>query len=345
MSETEPTGLRIFLFGNRGYTSRILESFLARGENVVGICTKNDHQPWKARVKDAARAAVISMGLYWKDEFFQPGPFARFESPRRIAERAGVSVFCSKGVRSEEFEASVKNLDIDLMLIAGFHRLIPNNIIQAPRIGIVNLHPSLLPKHRGGTPSRWVIRNGERETGITAHLVTEKFDRGDILLQERIPVEENDTWGDLEDRMAACIPELAGRVLQKAKTGRLTGTSQNADEASYEKPMKGEKLEIDWTESAENIRRLCYSVRPLTGGMTCIGDRRLCVWDVGVLEEVGPGRRPGEIREIDSTGCPVVECGDGGARITRFLDRGRVVEASTVVRRIQIQTGAVFGIR
>ena len=335
--------------GTLGYASKITEGFIASGETVVGVCCRNDAglDTWPARLvrgaKRRIRATVVGLGAYDKPLFVYKRPFEKLSSPAKIASRHKIPVLDPRELRTAGFEATLAGLTPDIVLVAGFRRLIPPNIIKVPRKAIINFHPSLLPKHRGGTPSRWVIRHGQRETGVTAHFVNEEYDCGDIVVQEALSVGADETYGDLELRLSDLAVTLAHRVVEMAKRGTLVGVPQPHQLASKEPSYKGHFQDIQWHLSAREARQTCYAIRPQSGGMTTFGSRPICVWDLDVCEGASNASPPGTVTEIDDQGHLVVSCGTGTAKITSFLHSGTVVPARKLVRRFGIDVGSVFG--
>ncbi len=341
IAKIREANLRIFVMGNKGYASKILQTLLLRKVDVVGICCRKDY-PLRVKLKESVRAKVIKWGLYNKELFQFQNPFERYESPRKIAASNRIPVLYAGAIKKPEFENTLRMLNPDLILVAGFHRLIPANIIRIPKLAIINFHPSLLPKHRGGTPNRWIIRNGEKETGITVHFLDEKFDTGDIICQEKIDVNPNDTWGDVEHRLVDLSIVLLDQILEKIKKGTLNGTPQQECLATYESSYKGDHTVIDWSLSAHEIKQICYAIKPLSGGMTKLGMNKFCIWEVIELERHDPNASPGEIIEIDNENCPIVACGEGQIKIVQFLSNGRIVRASKIVKQMKLQRGFSF---
>lgn len=342
----EATGLRIFLMGTGGYASIILDKLLERGEEVVGVCCnqKPSRQGLKTRIVRSSRKIgsrmLDNMGIYIPRGFTFQSPFNGIDMPADIALPHGIPVFSPRLLRAELFENQLRKLGCDVMLVAGFRRLIPPNIISLARYAM-NLHTSLLPKHRGGTPTRWVIRNGESETGVTIHELSEKYDTGRIVLQESLKVYSHDTYGELEMRLAHLASKMALKVLDMAATGTLSSYPQNEEAATYEPSYKDSWQWIDWMTSAEDVRRTCYAIRPLSGGFTSLSQSTLCVWDGEDVDGNTDDVRPGSIIEIAS-GLPVVACGSGAFLISEFLVGGRILTADTIVKRVGMKVGSLF---
>lgn len=334
------SGLRIFIFGNRGYSSLIIDNFLSRGETVAGVCSKI---PGDFLGGDTLKLFSRIFGLPKREDFMFCDPFARFPFPHTLAARYKIPFFSSRLLNSAIFEEKLRELKIDLILVAGFHRRIPPGIISIPRIAAVNLHPSLLPRHRGGTPNRWVIRNGETRTGVTAHLLEEKVDSGAILMQKAVEVGRAESWGELELRIADLMVVVAGEVAQKIQTGTYDLFAQDETEATYEPAFKGAFQVIDWALPAEEILRICLAVKPKSSGITSYKGNRLCVWNAEPVERENFLVQPGAILGIDRYGNPIVACGKDAVRISHFLRAGRIVDAAALVRKLKIRPGDFFG--
>lgn len=333
------SGLKIFIMGNRGYASKLLDDFIKKGEQVVGISCRNDKTSFLGFIRRVA-SPIRAIAGHATENFFHKDPFGGFLSPRVIAVRHKIPVLYAEQMKTQKFYEQLQALAPDVIFVAGFHRLIPENILTIPKRAIVNFHPSLLPKHRGGTPNRWVIRNGERESGVTVHAVTEKFDEGDVFFQRRIPVAPNETWGELEMKIADLVVESADATLDATSRGALYGTPQKENDATYEPPFHGRHQVIDWALSAEEIRRICYAMRPKSGGLTTFSGRTLCIWDIEPQDGMC-ARPPGSIIAIENRGV-VVCCGKGAARVTEFLSHGKIVPAHAMVSQLRLKVGGCF---
>ena len=336
--------LKIFLIGNKGYATMILKSLLKNHENVVGLCCKDDYLPLRKSVKQYIASKLKTLAFCHNDHFYHKDPFEAFESLKKIALKNRIPVLYSDKLRNPEFETTLKNLAPDLILVTGFHRLIPLNIIKLPNKAIINLHPSLLPRHRGGTPCRWVIRYGEKETGVTAHFVNEKFDCGDIILQKRLKINPNETYGGLKLRTSDLMVKMVHRVIQMVRNGSIKGIPQDNNHATYEPAFRGNYQIVDWSLPVLEIKQICYAIRPKSGGITNLRNRKTCVWDLEVLDNTTSEQLPGTIVEIDHNGYPIVSCGEGRAKILSFLHSGKIVRADKIIKKLGIQKWERLGV-
>lgn len=330
---------KIFIIGNRGYASAITEKLLKKGEDVAGICSKTESS--YSILKSYLRAILVKYGVYPNNGCGYKNPFNSFRSPKDIAADGDIPYFDAAAIKTPQFKRSLKDIAPDIVLVAGFHRLIPADIIVIPKRGMINFHPSLLPKHRGGTPGRWVIRNGESETGLTAHFVNEQFDRGDIVLQEKLAVDPNETWGELEMRTSDVIVRMACHIVEMAKNGPLNAWPQDEKKASYESSFRGINQKIDWVLPAREIRQICNAIKPKSSGISTYKGKVLCPWDIVVMDDVTSNRTAGTVLSVDC-GSVLVMCGKGALKITSFLYHGKIVNTKEIISKHHIQEGAVL---
>lgn len=337
---TNNDALRVFLFGSAGFMSRVMPDLLDKEHNIVGLCT-DERTPIGRTLRKWAGRAARSIGVSKKDEFLFRSPFQGYPPPRRLAQKNGIPVFGVSLLRSEVFAAALQQLEVDVILVAGFPKLLPETVFRAPRLACINLHPSLLPKHRGGTPARWVVRLGEAESGITAHLVEETFDSGDVVGQKSFLLEPDWTAGDVEEACAGLAAQLALEILAEIRDGKLLPQKQVDEAASYDPPFKGHFRAIKWSGPGEEVERICLAMRPSSGAMTSYRGRAICFWDAKPIETLATGR-PGEVLAVDRKGGVVVACGDGAVCVHKFLRQRRLRNAALELTRLGIGVGDLF---
>lgn len=281
--------------------------------HVVGLCAG---PPANIVRKARATAGLLQRRLRFRGRYdvVVRDPFAHCIDPWRQARRNGIACYAHQRVKDPGFVEAVHEARPDVLLVAGFPRLIPPSVIAAPsRLGI-NLHPSLLPRHRGGTPNRWIIRNGETETGVTAHVLDENFDTGEILGQWPVTLAPGMCWGDAEHQILARLPDVVADIVAQCVADTLVRTPQPPGAGEYEPPYHGEHAWIDWSRPFEEIARMCLATRPKTGALTALDGRRQCIWSVGLVEGLDGGSAvPGTVLHLDAASRPVVACGSGQA--------------------------------
>ena len=199
--------------------------------------------------------------------------------------------------------------------------ILPERLLRVPRLGSVNVHPSLLPAYRGAAPIVWALFDGCAETGVTTFLLNRRVDAGDILLQERVAIGGDETAGELEARLAEDGARLLVRSLDGMEEGRLRPRPQPRAGVSRAPKLTREDGRIDWGWPAERVRNRVRGANPVPGAFT--------EWSRGVLkvhraEPAGDaaGSRPGQVLGAGPDGV-VVACGDGALRLTEVQPAGR----------------------
>ena len=157
---------------------------------------------------------------------------------------------------------------VDLFVLASYGRILPSVLLDVPRLGSLNVHPSLLPKYRGATPIQTALRDGERETGVSLMLMDAGMDTGDIVFQEPVAIEAGETYGELHDRLAAIGAEMLARALDMAAEAPLPHRAQDGP-ASVTAPIRKDDLTIDWTWPSRRIvdHVRAYSPQPAARAM------------------------------------------------------------------------------
>ena len=221
-------------------------------------------------------------------------------------------------VNDPRFLDVLRRLEPDLFISMYFGRLFSPEALAVPRLGCINMHPSLLPKYRGQGPSTWPIINGETETGQTVHWLDEGIDTGDIIAQKAIPIDPEDTGATLGAKLADLGVELFIETWPLIESGRAPRIPQDDSQAIYSVAARRQHARIDWQKSAERIRNLVRAfTRPGRGAWTRIGGKRLLVWEVRPLEQPlsAEGKVAGDILGVVGGG-PVVLTGDGQLLLT-----------------------------
>lgn len=170
-----------------------------------------------------------------------------------LAEANGIPVYQFERLRREEGVACLKSLAPDLCVTAAFGQILSQELLDIPKYGTVNVHASLLPKHRGAAPINWCIVMGDRVSGVTTMLTDAGMDTGAMLLRREVEIGALETAGELTERLSHVGAELLIETLRRYPFGGLTPTPQDPDEATYEPMLKKETGAIDWTKSAEEI--------------------------------------------------------------------------------------------
>ena len=216
------------------------------------------------------------------------------------AENHGIPVYQFEKIRMPEGVEALRTFHPDLMVTAAFGQLLSQENLDIPKYGCINVHGSLLPKYRGSAPIQRAVINGEKETGITTMQTALGMDTGDILLQTVVPIEPDETSGELYDRLSHVGAETLKKTLYLLENGSLTKTPQNESEATSVKMLKKEDGKIDFANTAEQIHNLIRGVNPWPGSYALLGDETLKIWKTRLLhcmsDEI-PGKLTGNAKD------------------------------------------------
>lgn len=233
--------LRIVYMGTPDFAVEPLKKLVEGGYNVVGCITMPD--------KPAGRGHKI-----------------QFSPVKEYAIEKGIPLLQPEKLKDETFQADLKAWNADLQIVVAF-RMLPESVWNMPRLGTFNLHASLLPQYRGAAPINWAVINGEKETGVTTFFLTHDIDTGNIILQEKIKIDESDNVGTVHDRLMTIGAELVTKTVDKILDGSVTTTQQSVlyKDLSELKPAPKifkETCKIDFNEKAQRIHNLVRGLSP-----------------------------------------------------------------------------------
>ena len=225
--------------------------------------------------------------------------------------------------RIKDAEEEIKQAEPDVLVVASYGQIIPKGILEIPKLAPLNIHPSLLPKYRGAAPIQRAIMNGERETGVTIMWMNERLDAGDILLQERVPIGGDETYGELHQKLSELSASLILKTLELLEEGKIERTPQKEEEASYAKPIDKSETVISWEEPAEKIHNLIRALSPKPGASGTISGQRFKIYRT----KPGKGKgTPGSIIKKDiKKGILEIACGEGSLFILEIQPEGKKI--------------------
>jgi methionyl-tRNA formyltransferase len=269
---------------------------LSKLANIVAVVTQPD--------KKVGRKQVIS------------------QSPvKKVALENKIEVLQPEKVRGNaEFIQRVKDLNPDLIVVVAYGFILPQEILDIPRFGVINIHASILPKYRGASPIQTAILNGDKETGVAIMLIDDKMDTGPLLSQRTITINNNDNFESLHDKLSQLGADLLSDTLPKYISGEIKPVSQNESEATYCKILTKEDAKIDWNKSAEEIERQVRALTPWPGTFTNWGNRALKVLKV-TNNNNNDNYNIGEIFKFEDG--IAVKCGNGILQILELQLEGK----------------------
>jgi methionyl-tRNA formyltransferase len=238
----------------------------------------------------------------------------------------------------KEFAAEHAAESFDLFVLASYGRILPQTLLSVPNLGSFNVHPSLLPKYRGATPIQTAILNGDAETGVTIILMDAGMDTGEIVLQEHMPIAQDERYGELHDRLAAFGAQALSHALDLARSGHIPHTPQTG-KPSVTRPLRKEDLQIDWHWPWQRIVRTVRAYAPAPAARA-----QLAGLPVKLLRarqgtaSIAP-LPPGAIAGVAGDAL-VVRCGDGTVEIVELIPPSRGAQSGAVFAHACGSTGS-----
>lgn len=257
---TTPPPLRIIFMGTPDFAAASLQALLDGPDQVVAVVSQPDRPKGRGRK-------------------LSPPPV------KTLAAAHGIPVLQPLKIRTEAFRDELLAFRPDLVVVAAYGRILPPSLLHLAPFGAINVHGSLLPRHRGAAPVQWAIINGDREVGVTIIQMDEGMDTGDILLMNAMTADPDETAGSLVIKLA----ELGGRTLRQAidrlKAGNLPPTPQDHSRATAAPMLKKEDGILDWSQPAERLHCLIRGLDPWPAAACRIGDQRFNLFSPEVIHK------------------------------------------------------------
>ena len=193
----------------------------------------------------------------------------------------------SKLKNNEEFINKIKKIDPDVICVVAYGKILPKEILEIPKYGCINVHGSLLPKYRGAAPIQWAVLNGDKTTGVTTMYMDTGMDTGDMILKEKVKIDDDETTGDLWEKLANMGGELLVKTLKQIKNGTAPREKQGEDFTLA--PMLDKTIaKIDWqNQTASQIKNLVRGLNPIMGAYTMFNGKKIKFWQVDVAKNIG----------------------------------------------------------
>lgn len=264
------------------------------------------------------------------------------DTPVKVkAENMGLSVMCPSSLKEREFIEKIRDFSPDVGICAAYGKLVPPSILHIPEKGIINIHPSLLPRWRGAAPVQRAIENGDKYTGISFALMTEGLDDGPVLYQEKIVIQDNEDAPALMKKLMLRASEVLENVIEDYLAGKIKPVPQ-AGEITYAPKLKKEEGRIDWNLSSRTIFNKMRGFCPWPGIYTFWEKRLIKIWGALPLEE-NSGEKPGTVVKTDNEGI-YVQCGEGILKIIELQMEGkRRMNADAFLRGNRLLRGNILG--
>lgn len=259
-----------------------------------------------------------------------------------MAQKLGLPVLQPQKVKEPEFLETFYTLKPDLVVVAAFGQILPKAIVDFPRFGCLNIHPSLLPKYRGAAPLNWSIIRGEKKTGVTIMLMDEGMDSGDILTQEEVLLAADETFGELHDRLAKQGAALLIKTIEQVISGNACRQVQDATAVTFAPRLTKDTGKINWGDNVLNIVNLVRGLSPSPAAYTQLDEQILKIYAAQPLP--GPvDHPPGAIGALTVTGLAVAAA-DGHVILKEVQLAGKKrMSITDFLRGYRVKTGNVLG--
>ena len=308
---------RILFMGTPEFAVQALTGLVKHGYPVIGVVTQPDRPQGRGRVT-------------------APSPV------KRLADDLGLTVFQPDKVRHPSFLETFRDLAPDLVIVAAFGQILPNEIILTPRLGCINIHPSLLPKYRGAAPINWALIRGEEKTGVSIMRMDEGVDSGAILLQEETPIGPSETYGILHDRLAKMGAELLLIALAMLQAGTLQPRPQDDLLATTAPRLSREEGLIHWKNDHRTIVSLIRGLSPHPCAYTTIDGKQLKIF-IASAETASVTEAPGTVAGDTAAGLRVA-AGNGYVLLDELQFEGKKrMAARDFLRGFRVAPGHVLG--
>ena len=253
--------LNIVFMGTPDFAKDSLEALVENNHNILTVVTNPDKPKGRGMkmIPSPVKEYAVSKNL-------------QVEQPVKVRDNV-------------EFIEKIKSLNPDLICVVAYGKIIPEEILNIPRLGCINVHGSLLPKYRGAAPIQWAVINGEKETGITTMYMDKGMDTGDMILKEKVEIGEDETTGELWDRLSKIGANLLIKTIEMIENGTAPREKQG-DDFTLAPMLKKEMARIDWNEkTAKEIKNLVRGLNPIMGAYTFKNEKMIKFWKVDALED------------------------------------------------------------
>lgn len=269
--------------------------------------------------------------------------YAMLPPPVKVyAEENGLDVYQPTTLRDESFAALLSELDPEIIVVVAYGKILPKNVLDYAKYGCINVHGSLLPEYRGAAPMQRAIIDGKTVTGITTMYMAEGLDTGDMLLKAELPIEENDNFEDIHDKLGTLGASLILDTLDALTDGTAVRIPQDDSVSTYAAKITKEDCLLDFGKDARSIHNLIRGLSPIPLSFTHTPDGKLLkVLEARINEEISENTNVGEVISLD--GGITVACGKGSVTLLRVLPEGKPrMNASDFIRGRKIAIGDIL---
>ncbi len=312
--------MKVLFMGTPDYAAVTLEKLIASEHELLGVVTQPD--------KQKGRGQELS-----------------FSPVKELALKHGIPIYQPNKVREVDFLDMVRVMAPEVIVVAAFGQILPKALLDIPPYGCINVHGSLLPKYRGAAPIQYSIIDGEGETGITIMYMDAGIDTGDMILQARLPIAENETGGSLFDKMSHLGADLLLEALDQLKAGTALRIPQDNEQATYVKVLSKDMGFLDFSQPAVKLERMIRGLNPWPSAFTYLEGKTLKLWQASVEPLKDNSAKPGQVIELRKDSF-VVATGDNALVIKELqLEGKKRMTTDAFLRGYQLAPGTILGQR
>lgn len=253
--------MRIVFMGTPDFAKESLEAVYNAGYEILGVVTNPDKP--KGRGMKMMASPVKEFAIEKNIKIYQP----------------------LKVKNNIEFIQEIKDLNPDIICVVAYGKILPKEILEIPKLGCINVHGSLLPRYRGAAPIQWAILNGDKTTGITTMYMDIGMDTGDMILKEEVDIGEDETTGELWERLSKIGGNLLVETLKEIEKG-IAPREKQGNDYTLAPMLNKEMAKIDWeNKTAEEIKNLVRGLNPIMGAYTFLNEKKIKFWKVSIATE------------------------------------------------------------
>ncbi len=310
--------MKIVYMGTPDFAVAPLKALIENNYDVVGVFTQPD--------KPVGRKAILT-----------PPPV------KVVAQENSIPVFQPNSLKNGEGTAILEELKPDLCVVVAYGKILPKDFLDFPKYGCINIHGSILPEYRGAAPIQWSVLDGKEFAGVTSMQMDVGLDTGDMLITEKVKIGENETSGELYERLTVLGADVLIKTLKAVEEGSLKPVKQNDDESSYASMLDKSMSPVDFTKSAWEVHNKIRGLDPWPVAQTVLEGKNLKLFKSSVRDDLGAGKA-GETRSLKEG--LAVFCGDGKAVLIKEVqyEGKKRMNAADFLRGKPIEKGTVLGV-
>ncbi|MBX9895534.1 MAG: methionyl-tRNA formyltransferase [Nitrosomonas sp.] len=286
--------MKIIFAGTPAFAATALDALIQTGHDIVMVLTQPDRPAGRGMQMTASAVKLL-------------------------AQQRQLPILQPPSLKSGGISLQLQSLNADVMVVAAYGLILPQAVLEIPRLGCLNIHASLLPRWRGAAPIQRAILAGDHETGITIMQMDAGLDTGAMLLKHAIAIAPDDTTQSLHDKLSLLGGQSIVEALRLLQQCQLTPIPQDESQASYAAKITKAEAEIDWRQTAQQISRMVRAFNPSPGAYSFFRNHLLKIWQASAIH--GGEGKPGEIAALSADGI-VVACGSGALQIETLQKSG-----------------------